>query len=65
MRKCDSIEKLRNYNIKELRGYGDIHTYTPTELTNELHKKFNIETDFEIVSTKKMKKYFTQTKNKK
>lgn len=55
------IETLKNMNFNyKVNDY--IPTYTRTDLTDLLHKKFNFRTDYEIISEKNMKKIFKQTK---
>lgn len=49
-------------NMQELDGEGHIPVYTRTEVTDALHDTFGFRTDFEIVTTKNMKKIFRQTK---
>ena len=56
------IDTLKNYNFRELYGYGYTHTYMPNEITNKLNNKFKIETDFEIISAKNMKKICKEMK---
>jgi len=50
------IECLRKMDFVENTGNGYIPLYTRNDLTDSLHEKFNFRTDYEIVSTKKMKK---------
>lgn len=57
------IETLRDYQFKEIQGFGYIPTYIFTEITNKLNNNFNIETNFEFVSNKKIKKIIESTKN--
>lgn len=40
-----------------------IPNYTRTDITDLLHEKFNFRTDYEILTTKYLKKIFKQTKN--
>lgn len=40
-------------NFTEIIGDGYIPTYTRTDLTDDLHKKFGFRTDYEILSNKK------------
>lgn len=49
------IECLRDMNFTEIIGDGYIPTYTRTDLTDDLHKKFGFRTDYEILSNKKLK----------
>ena len=50
------LETLRNMNILEQKGCGYQPSYERTDLTDELHGLFKFNTDYEIVSYKKMKK---------
>ena len=50
-------------NFYELKGEGYIPTYTRTALTDDLHEAFGFRTDYQIVSTKQMKKIFKESKN--
>lgn len=60
---CDSIiDTLRNMNMLIVPGDGYIPSYTRTDLTDALHKSFGFNTDFEIVSQRKMGKIITKTK---
>ena len=56
------LSKLREMNFYELKGEGYIPTYTRTDLTDDLHETFGFRTDYEIVSTKQMKKIIKETK---
>lgn len=58
----DILSKLREMNFYELKGEGYIPTYTRTALTDDLHEVFGFRTDYQIVSTKQMKKNFKETK---
>ena len=57
------IQGLRGMNFYSVPGEGYIPTYTRTDLTDALHEAFGFHTDYEIVSTKQMKKIFRDTKN--
>ena len=59
------FEGLKNMMVLELKGDGYIPAYERTNLTDDLHEVFGFRTDFEIISYKKYKKIFEQTKNKK
>ncbi len=50
------LETLRNMNMLEQKGCGYQPLYERTNLTDELHELFKFNTDYEIVSYKKMKK---------
>ncbi|NLY82847.1 MAG: transposase, partial [Clostridiales bacterium] len=56
------IDTLNEMNFMELKGEGYIPTYIRTDLTDELHEKFNFRTDTQIVGSTKMKKIINQTK---
>ena len=56
------IHGLRNMNFYSIPGEGYIPTYTRTDLTDDLHKAFGFNTDYQIVSLKNMKKIFKDTK---
>lgn len=57
------IEQLKGMNFYSISGEGYIPTYTRTEFTDALHDAFGFRTDYQIVSTKQMKKIFKDTKN--
>lgn len=50
------LETMRNMNLIEQKGCGYQPIYNRTKLTDELHEIFKFNTDYEIVSYKKMKK---------
>ena len=58
------VQTLRNYKFRHIYGSGYIPTYTRTSITDQLHQVFGFQTDFEIISEKKMKKILKQTKIK-
>jgi len=57
------LSTLKEMNFYELKGEGYIPTYTRTALTDDLHEAFGFRTDYQIVSTKQMKKIFKESKN--
>lgn len=57
------ISGLKDMNFYEIKGEGYIPTYTRTDFTDDLHKAFGFHTDYQIVSTKKMKNIFKITKS--
>lgn len=57
------IEQLKGMNFYSIPGEGFIPTYTRTEFTDALHDAFGFRTDYQIVTTKQMKKNFKETKN--
>ncbi|MDD4408885.1 MAG: IS1634 family transposase [Clostridia bacterium] len=56
------IQTLRNMNFLEVAGDGYIPTYTRTDLTDDLHEKFNFRTDYEINTIKNIKKILKEVK---
>lgn len=56
------IRTLRDMNFYKVSGEGYIPTYTRTNLTDALHHAFGFHTDYQIVTTKQMKKIFRDTK---
>ena len=56
------IEALRNYNLRELKGFGYIPDYELTDIIEDLQNIFNINTSTEINDYKKMQKICKQTK---
>lgn len=56
------INGLRNVNFLELKGEGYVPTYTRTDFTDDLHEAFGFKTHYQIVTNKKMKKIFRDTK---
>ena len=61
----DIITTLKDMNFYEIEGEGYIPTYTRTDLTDALHEAFGFRTDYQIVTTKQMKKIFKDTKKTK
>lgn len=56
------VETLKTFNFMELKGEGYVPAYIRTDITDELHEKFNFRTDTQIVSNATMKKILKQTK---
>jgi len=56
------ISQLRDMNFYSIPGEGYIPTYTRTNFTDALHEAFGFRTDYQIVTTKQMKKIFKDTK---
>lgn len=56
------ISQLRDMNFYSITGEGYIPTYTRTDFTDALHEAFGFRTDYQIVTTKQMKKIFKDTK---
>ena len=61
----DIICSLRNMNFNHIPNEGYVPTYIRTDLTDALHEVFGFRTDTEIVSFKKVKKIFKDTKKEK
>lgn len=57
------IQTLKDMNFYEVVGNGYIPTYTRNDLTDDLHETFGFRTDYEIITTKQMKKNFKITQN--
>jgi len=58
----DIITGLREMEFYSVPAEGFIPTYTRTDLTDALHEAFGFRTDYQIVSTKQMKKNYKDTK---
>ena len=56
------ISELREMNFKEIQGEGYEPIYTRTDFTDALHEAFGFHTDYQIVTSKQMKKIFKATK---
>ncbi len=56
------IGELRDMNFKEIHGEGYEPIYTRTGFTDALHEVFAFRTDYQIVTTKMMKKIIRETK---
>ena len=56
------INCLREMNLMYVGEEGYIPTYTRTDLTDELHKKYGFRTDYEITTEKKIKKILKDLK---
>jgi len=56
------ISQLRGMNFYSAPGEGYVPTYTRTDFTDALHEAFGFRTDYQIVTTKQMKKIFKDTK---
>ena len=59
------ITGLRDMNFHFVPAEGYIPIYTRTDFTDALHDTFGFRTDYQIVSLKKMKKIFKDTKKEK
>lgn len=58
------IDCLRDMEVLETKGNGYLPAYTRTDLTDDLHQIFGLDTDSEIISYKKFKKILSQIKVK-
>lgn len=58
----DIIETLREMNMKLEDNSSYIPNYIRTDLTDDLHSKFNFRTDFQAISLKNITKIIAQTK---
>jgi len=58
------ISELQEMNFKEINGEGYEPIYTRTDFTDALHEAFGFHTDYQIVTTKEMKKIIKGTKGK-
>lgn len=56
------VDGLRDMNFYHVKGDGYIPTYTRTDFTDHLHDVFGFRTDYQILSTKQIKKIFKATK---
>ena len=56
------LNTIRNMEVIEHKGLGFEPIYERTKLTNELHEIFGFNTDYEIITYKKIKKIFNQIK---
>lgn len=57
------IDCLREMNFTESIGNGYIPTYTRTDLTDDLHEKFDFRTDYQITTKTNIKKIFKKIRN--
>lgn len=56
------VTELREMNFYSIPAEGYIPTYTRTDFTDALHEAFGFRTDYQIISTKLMRKIFKDTK---
>lgn len=59
------ITQLKDMNFYHVPGEGYIPTYTRTDFTDALHDVYDFNTDYEIISTRNMKKIYKDTKKSK
>ncbi|MDD4643587.1 MAG: IS1634 family transposase [Bacilli bacterium] len=59
---AEIVETLRNYNFREIPGYGYIPTYTYSNVIKKFNETFDFDTAKEIVDYKNFKKIFAHTK---
>lgn len=60
----EMIGTLRSMRFQKIEQEGYVPTYTRSDLTDRLHETFGFHTDYEIVTEKRMKKIFKQTKTR-
>jgi len=58
------IESLRDMEVLETKGDGYLPAYVRTELTDDLHRIFGLNTDTEIITYKKFKEILSKVKVK-
>lgn len=56
------IDTLRNMNLTKVNAVGYIPAYTRTDITDDLHAKYGFRTDYEISTTKMLKKILKNLK---
>lgn len=56
------ISELRDMNFKKIKGEGYEPLYKRTDFTDALHEAFGFRTDYQIVTSKMMKKIFREAK---
>lgn len=56
------LDTLRDMEMVETQYNGFIPAYKRTKITDDLHEKFGFRTDYEIISTKKMRNIIKNTK---
>ena len=59
------IQGLQDMNFYKFKNEGYVPAYVSNDFTDLLHKKFQFQTDLQIIPTQKMKNIFKFTKNKK
>ena len=59
------IDTLRNMNLIKHNEDGYIPVFTRTDITDDLHKKFDFRIDYEIVNKKNLKNILKKIKNQK
>ena len=57
------IDTLRNMNLIKHNEDGYIPVFTRTDITDDLHKRFDFRIDYEIVNKKNLKNIFKKIKN--
>jgi transposase len=60
---AEIIRTLRTMDFHKIEGEGYLPSYTRTDITDALHNAFGFRTDYEIVTTKQIKKIISLTKN--
>ena len=59
------IKELKNMNVVKISSDGYIPVYKDTEFVSTLHKKFNLKTNYQIITTKNMRDIFKFVKTNK
>lgn len=59
---AEIIDTLRDMNLVKNCDEGYIPAYTRTDITDELHNKFNFRTDYEIIKNSNIKKFLKNIK---
>lgn len=59
---CEIIETLKDFNFREISGFGYLPLYKLNNIIEDLHTIFSINTDFEFITEKNMKKILNSHK---
>ena len=58
------LKTIRDMEMVETQYNGFIPAYRRTKITDDLHENFGFRTDYEIISSKKMRNIIKNTKKK-
>ena len=58
------IATLRGMHMREVVGEGYLPSYTRTDITDELHEAFGFRTDYQIITSQRMKKIIKSSKDR-
>lgn len=58
------ISTLRGMHMREVVGEGYLPSYTRTDITDELHETFGFRTDYQIITSQRMKKIIKSSKDR-